>query len=381
MKIVHVITRFILGGADENTMYTCNGQAEAGHEVFLVVGRQWDQTMRDRLDSRVNFVCVDSLVREIEPVRDLRCLVSLSMFYRRVKPDIIHTHESKAGIIGRMASFLAPKSCRVVHGVHIVPFEAESGLKKYLYLYLERVCSFFTHHYISVSAALQRIMIENRVGSSENHSVIPSGMDIFKYRNAIPFSVNELAERTGLSNSDLEGSKILLVSGTLEPRKRVDKLISMVASLNARSVNAVLVVCGGGTCMADLVDLSRKLGVQSQVVFIGYTSELERYIASADVCCHAAEHEGLPRVVIQYVAAQKPVVVSMLPGIEVVVKDGENGFVVESSDFSLFESRVLEILENNNKFNGFVSEVDVPIENWGAEHMVSQINEIYMRLI
>jgi glycosyltransferase involved in cell wall biosynthesis len=381
LRIIHVITRFILGGADENTLYTCNGQAYNGHDVILIVGKEWDQSIRDRLDSRVRFIVLNCLVREISVGEDLKSLFRLGYIYRDIRPDIIHTHESKAGVIGRLSSLVSPKGCGVIHGVHIIPFEAVSGLRRVAFLVLEKLSAILTDRYVTVSSALEESMISNGLGSKAQHRVIPSGMDVGKYINAVPFSISELASITGLKENILTESVTIIASGTLEKRKRVDMLLRIVASLQKRMLKVVLLVGGDGVCMEEWRELSLDLGISANVAFLGYTNDLDRFIASSDVCCHAAEHEGLPRVVIQYLAAGKPVLVSNLPGIDTVVKDGVNGFIIPEGDWDEYENRLINLI-SNVEFSHGVRDLDRGyLEPWAMQNMVRDIEEVYISCV
>jgi glycosyltransferase involved in cell wall biosynthesis len=220
-------------------------------------------------------------------------------------------------------------------------------------------------------------MISNGLGTKAQHRVIPSGMDVGKYINAVPFSISELASITGLKENILTESVTIIASGTLEKRKRVDMLLRIVASLQKRMLKVVLLVGGDGVCMEEWRELSLDLGISANVAFLGYTNDLDRFIASSDVCCHAAEHEGLPRVVIQYLAAGKPVLVSNLPGIDTVVKDGVNGFIIPEGDWDEYENRLVNLI-SNVEFSHGVRDLDRGyLEPWAMQNMVRDIEEVY----
>ncbi|HCX67939.1 MAG TPA: glycosyltransferase family 1 protein, partial [Rhodobiaceae bacterium] len=319
LRIVHVITRFVNGGADENTLLTCNHQAEAGHEVWLVYGRDWTERMRGQLDPRVRAVELPSLVREVSPVKDIAALAGLARLYRRVRPDIVHTHTSKAGIVGRLAA-LAWLPARGVHGVHILPFTSEPFLKRIVYVLLEKLVALRTHAFIDVSEGMRDLCLEYRLGTNDNHFVIRSGMDVAKFRKATP--ADDIAALSG-------GEAVVLgYVAVLERRKRHREMLeALVPVLKAQS-HVSLVLAGDGPERHVIEAIIHENGLQDRVRVLGFREDVERVVAGCDICVFASQREGLPRSVVQYVIAGKPVVASALPGIERVIRDGENGFVV-----------------------------------------------------
>jgi hypothetical protein len=131
MRIMHISTRLILGGSQENTVLSCEGQADRGHTVSLVFGPIYgpEGSLLDRVKAHGGIEAIETpnLVRELNPVRDLRVLLRFARLIRQWKPDVVHTHSSKAGIIGRFAAWRERVPC-VVHTVHGPPFHAyESG--------------------------------------------------------------------------------------------------------------------------------------------------------------------------------------------------------------------------------------------------------------
>ena len=154
LTIAHVITRFIRGGADENTRLSCNAQAAAGHRVALIFGREAHEEMLAALDPRVERIRIDALVRRIDPVCDALTLMSLVRTLRDLKPDIVHTHTSKAGILGRLAGRIA-RAKAIVHGVHILPFLNVRRFKRWVFLAVERLTAPLTDAFVSVSPKMQ----------------------------------------------------------------------------------------------------------------------------------------------------------------------------------------------------------------------------------
>jgi len=372
-RIVHVITRFVNGGADENTLLTCNHQAEAGHEVWLAYGAEYTQRMLDKLDPRVMRVEIPSLVREVSPAKDLSALVSLAALYRRVRPHIVHTHTSKAGFTGRLAAYALP-SAKVVHGVHILPFTSEPFLKRSVYLGLEKLAAFRTHAFIDVSEGMEQLCLAHGLGTSDNHAVIRSGMDVAKFRQATP--ADDIAALRG-------GDAVVLgYVAVLERRKRHREMLeALVPVLKAQS-HVSLVLAGDGPERPVIESIIHENGLQDRVRVLGFREDVERVLAGCDLCVFASQREGLPRSIVQYVIAGKPVVAMELPGIEHVVRHEENGAVVPPDRFDEFAVWVSRLVTDASTMAAFATASgETDLSEWDAHVMGDRIEEVYARIM
>lgn len=379
LTIIHVITRFVRGGADENTLLSCNAQAEAGHNVVLVFGHDHSEEMLARLDPRVRRVWLPSLVRRIDPVRDVRALLALLGVIARLNPQIVHTHTSKAGILGRLAGHLAGAGA-IVHGVHILPFVNVGRVERTAYLTLERLLDPLTDAFVSVSHDLRETCLIEHVGGPAAHAVVASGMDIERFRYAQALSPAYIKHAFNWSSPSQP--QLLVMVAALEPRKRIIEFLRAFRHVVDERPNAVLAVLGEGIERLRALDEIEALGLADNVRLLGFRDDVERWIASASVCVLASEREGLPRSVVQYVLAAKPVVVSALPGIEVVVHEGRNGFVTDSDDLEAMCEPIIELLARPTLAQAFSSYArEMNLTAWSAEQMTTELEQIYARVL
>lgn len=372
MRIVHVITRFIRGGADENTLLTCNGQAERGHDVFLVAGDH-HPSMAAALDPRIRFHHSKRLVRAPNPFLDAAFIAELTALLRKWRPEIVHTHESKAGILGRFAARIASVPT-IVHGVHILPFVGVPRPVSAIYLALEKIAARTTHAYVDVSAGMRDLCLDEGLGTRLNHFVVPSGMDIAEYRNADPMPLQELIGTRPVREDVVVG----LMSGTLEPRKRVAETVEALAH-RGRGGNWLLLIAGAGSQTAEITELIDRLGMSDQIVMLGHREDLSRIMARADICMHAARNEGLPRVVVQYVLAGKPVLATYLVGMDRVVQNGHNGTLVSPYDIGGLADAFIELADDAPQRSAFAAASRAAdLSAWDRHAMVEAIEQVYL---
>ncbi len=376
MKIVHVITRFVRGGADENTLLSCNAQAAAGDTVHLVYGGEFSAAMLARLDSRVTTHCIRPLCRPVRPDRDLVALAQMIALFRGLEPDIVHTHTSKAGAIGRLAAWIV-RAPALVHGVHILPFDNVPHLERALYLAIERALAPVTHAFVNVSDGMRDLGLRDGVGRSERHFVVPSGMDTAGFREAQAFDEGERAVRM----PTVGPGPLLVFTAALEPRKRQYEFLGVMAEVRQRVPNARLVLLGEGHDEARLRQRVEVLGLADVVHFAGYSNEVPRWIASAAVCVFASEREGLPRAVIQYVLGGRPVVSTRLPGIEAVVEDGTGGRLVDVNAVDEMAEPIIALLTDPALADRMAAAARArDLSAWDQSAMAKGLSQIYYQI-
>jgi glycosyltransferase involved in cell wall biosynthesis len=378
LRIAHVITRLINGGADENTVISCNQAVRSGHSVMLVHGAQTRPEILAAVDARVEIVDVPSLVRPIAPLGDTRALIDLVRTFRHHRPDVVHTHTSKAGILGRLAA-RAARVPVLVHGVHIVPFANLGPLDRHAYLAAERAVQWMTHAFIDVSPAMRDLCVRAGVGSPERHYVVPSGFDLSLFRNATePADWRDLLRL----RPDDPRPPIVVMLAVFEPRKRHLDCLERFPRIVARFPEARFIFAGDGRLRSDVEARIRTLGIERNVVLTGFHPHPEQLIALADVCLLASAREGLPRALMQYLAGSKPVVASDLPCIDDVLRHDVNGIVASSDDLDGLADAVIALLEDDARRARLArGAATTELSEWDAAHMGERIEAVYADVI
>jgi glycosyltransferase involved in cell wall biosynthesis len=378
LRIAHVITRLINGGADENTVISCNQAVRSGHHVTLVHGAQTRPEILATVDERVKIVELPSLVRPIAPLGDVRALGDLVRTFHRLRPDVVHTHTSKAGILGRLAA-RAVSVPVVVHGVHIVPFVNAGQFETFAYLRAERAVQGITHAFIDVSPGLRDLCVKAGVGAADRHHVVESGFDLARFRAA-----SQPKDWRDLLRLERDASRppVVLMLAVFEARKRHLEFMERLPRIVARFPRVRFVFAGDGTLRAATEARIRALGIEHNVVLTGFHQHPEQLIALADICLLASAREGLPRAVIQYLAGGKPAVATDLPSIDEVLRHDVNGLVVRPDDLDGLADAIVALLDDPARRARLAhGAATTELSKWDMTRMGERLEAVYAEVI
>lgn len=343
MKICHIITRMIVGGAQENTLFTCLGHLEKGHDVTLITGPSpgpEGELLRRFCPKGLKVIEIPDLIRSINPIRDCRAYWALRRLFREGGYDVVHTHASKAGILGRMAAW-KERVPLVVHTVHGQAFHKyQNGLVNFAYILAERFAAKRCHKIFAVAQSMIEQCVEAGVAPREKYKVVYSGMDIDAFVNAKPDPA--LRAELGIPDNAPVVGKI----ARLFPLKGHDVLIKAAPKVIAAFPEVRFLIIGNGILRQSLEDETRRLGISSNFIFTGLVApeEVCRYTPLMDVLAHLSLREGLPRSVVQALASSVPVVAYALDGTPEVLKNGETGLIARVEDADDVADKLITLL-------------------------------------
>ena len=377
LRIAHVITRLINGGADENTVISCNEAARRGHSVMLVHGAETRPEIVAAVDPRVEIVELRNLVQPIAPFRDMKAMGDLARTLRGYRPDVVHTHTSKAGIVGRLAA-RAVRVPVLVHGVHIVPFVNVGRLERRAYVTAERAVQGMTHAFIDVSPAMRDVCVKAGVGTPDRHHIVPSGFDLSLFGNAA--EPDDWRDLLRLDPDDPRPPVVLMLA-VFEPRKRHLECLESLPRVVAGFPEARFVFAGDGRLRSDIEARIRTLGIERNVILTGFHPHPEQLIALADICLLASAREGLPRVLVQYLAGGRPVIAPALPSIDEVLRHDVNGLIV-GYDLEGLDDALIALLEDPDQRARLARGARATeLSEWDAARMGERLEAVYADLI
>lgn len=385
VRIAHVITRLILGGAQENTLLTAIGQhSDPGFEVDLITGTETGpegDLFGKAREAGVNLLFVPSLVREIRPVADVRAYYALRALLARGHYDIVHTHSSKAGILGRMAARSMGVPI-VVHTLHSLVFhQYMSRSKRAFYIRVERHCASLPDVLICVNETTAKGALEAGIGKQEQYRVIYSGMDLDPFLEiGKSLSPPVAKSRLGIPASAPVVGKI----ARLSPLKGHDYFLRAARKIADAVPGAWFLLVGDGPLREQLRAQAHDLGIAQRTVFTGLVppEEVPACIQAMDVAVHTSLREGIARVLPQAGATGKPVVVFDLDGAPEVIRHGVSGYLVPPCDAEGVARWTVDLLHNPELRQAFGEKGRAfAAANFRTEQMVQKINEIYFSLL
>jgi glycosyltransferase involved in cell wall biosynthesis len=377
MRITHVITRLTIGGAQENTLSSVLGlRQKSGFDVQLISGPSTGpEGSLESLDPQL--LTLPILVRPIAPRRDFLALRRLEQIFRKSRPNIVHTHSGKAGILGRLAAAKAgvPVIIHTIHGPSFGNFQ--NALSNVLFRAAERRAGRVTNHFVTVADAMTEQYLAAGIGRREQYTKIFSGFNLSPYLSAKNDS--ELRARLGLAPDDIVIGKI----ARLFKLKGHDDLFAVAPEIVRQHPRVKFLFVGDGEWREKFEAKARALGLEKNIIFAGLIrpDKVPRYVGVMDALVHLSLREGLPRALPQALAGGKPVVAYDCDGAREVCLNDKTGFLLPPGDLRGLKEALLRLVEDaplrerlGQAGREFVR------ENFSAERMVDQLAALYLKL-
>lgn len=382
LKVLHVITRMIVGGAQENTLLSVEGlDAMDRYDVTLVSGvdngPEGELLSRARRTTRL--IVIPELGRSISPWADLVAFWKLYRLIRRERFQIVHTHSSKAGVLGRLAAYLAGTPI-IVHTLHSLVFHDYQPRSVNLALRLiKRALALITDHYISVSRLIAERALAAGIGSPERFTTIYSGMELDWF-----LAADHDGDRVRAELGVPHGAPVVGKIARLFKLKGHDQLLGAVPAVVARHPDVRFVLVGDGILQDHLRSRCEQLGVAQNVVFAGLVDRerIPELLAAMDVLVHTSLREGLARVLPQALAMGRPCVAFELDGAPEVVVPGQTGYLVRPGDAAGLADAINRLLDDPQLRERMGAEGRRLVDPaFREETMVTQIADVYERLL
>lgn len=346
MRICHVITRLIIGGAQENTVLTCRRLAERGHEVTLIAGTETgpEGSLWDKAEGAgCALIRLEALRRAVRPFSDWRAARELRRLFQQLCPDVVHTHSSKAGILGRWAAARAGVPV-VVHTIHGMSFNrTQSRFTQIAYRCLEKTAAQWTTKFVAVADAMINQSVEAGIAPRERFVTIRSGMETDRFTPNRDMRRRHRRE-WGVGDDDVVVGTI----ARLFANKGYEEIMAAMASAITREPRLRFVWVGDGANRACYERRLETMGLSDRVRMLGLVrpDEVASCINGFDIVLHASRWEGLPRAVVQGLLTEVPAVSFDNDGAPEVVRAGETGILVRFGDVSGLSDVLVRLAED-----------------------------------
>lgn len=407
MRIVHIITRLILGGAQENTLITCKLLDERGYDVTLItgpaLGPEGDLYNQAR-NQGFEFIIIDNLRRQINPVYDVPAYFHLKNLLKQLKPDIVHTHSAKAGILGRFAAHAirrkppgsswgltpniklgaygrgapTPVIVHTIHGLAFHPYQ--SNLLNRFYIAVEKAAAERTDAFISVADAMTNQALAAGIGTPEKYVTAYSAIEEEDFLSPIP----EEKKRAFRQKYDIPAEAVVLVTiARLFHLKGHDFIIESAKELSRKFENVTWLFVGDGILTDQYKQRIKNLGLENRFRFTGLLppDQIPLVIQSSDILVHCSLREGLARTLPQAMLCVRPAISFDVDGAREVVTDS-TGRLIQPKNVDQLTAACAELIENRplREKLGRQGRESVK-QKFAPNTMVDTIEAVYNRLI
>jgi glycosyltransferase involved in cell wall biosynthesis len=375
LRILRIITRLNIGGPAMHVLVADRGLRDRGWETLLAFGNvEPDEAEIEPAQVDVPNMRIRTLARPVRPVDDVRAAASIARLIRRHRPDVIHSHLSKAGVLGRAIAMATSRAVRV-HTFHGTVFGGYFGSRATgAIVRLERYLGTRTHAVVALSPRQREELLEYRIASASSIHVVPLGLPLQRFAEAASTEARLAARRRiGIATDAF----VVVAVGRLVAIKRIDRLLEAFA-LVARTVpNARLYLVGGGAARDGLEVLAKQLGLANLVTFVGWSVDTPDWYAAADVVALTSEREGTPLALIEAAAAARPVVATDVGGVADVVADGRTGFIVAADDMAAFAERLLRLARDPELRARLAGQAPRQAAGFDADRLVGDLDRLY----
>jgi glycosyltransferase involved in cell wall biosynthesis len=382
MRVAHIITRMIIGGAQENTLYNCLDLIEQyGDEVLLITGPSTGpegELLDKGRAGGLPLLQVKTLTRAIRPWQDFQAWRELSKQLVKYQPDVVHTHSAKGGFLGRAAAWgRVPVVIHTVHGAPFHPFQ--SSLARQFFIALERWAAKRCHHMISVADAMTDIMVNAGVAPRQKFTTIYSGMDVEPLRHSMQFR-QAARSQLGFPDSAVVVGKI----ARLFHLKGHEYLIQAARQVIQKNSNVHFLLVGDGILRSQLESQIKQLGIHQHFHFLGLVppERIPYYLSSMDLLVHTSLREGLARTLPQALIAGKPVISYDVDGAREVVINAETGFLLPPKSVDELAKAILALASDSQLRQRMGQGGAIRFtEQFRHQNMTQQIRDLYLRML
>lgn len=387
MRVAHIITRMIVGGAQENTLFNCRDLIELyGDDVLLItgpsLGPEGDLLQQGRGEERAADVPVHeipTLCRAISPLKDQASYFAIQKVLRDYEPDVVHTHSAKAGMLGRLAawSLKVPAILHTVHGAPFYPYQP--WLTRTFYRACEKYAAARCHVLISVADAMTDQLVAAGVAPREKFTTIYSGMDVDPFLHANEHRAR-VRQELGFGSEDIVVGKI----ARLFELKGHDDVITAAKTVIATNPRVKFLFIGDGMLRKSLGQQIATANLQKHFVFTGLVppATIPNYVGAMDLLVHASLREGLARALPQALIAGKPVVSYDVDGAREVTVPERTGFLIKPRDVNGLAQAIIQLAGDSELRTRMGCEGQRRFaDQFRHQTMTRRIRELYWRVL
>ncbi len=373
-RVLHIHVLPVITGSGINTFLTMDGLKEKYQmEMACAPGGPLNELV---VEHGMTVHPIKNFVSEMAFFKDLHALWQVYRLLRKRRFDLVHTHNSKGGFIGRFAAFLA-SGPPVIHGVHGFAFhQNEPWLRRTLFFTLEKIAKYWSAKVICISQPLVDLWVQCKLAAPEKISKIYSGIEVNKFKKKVNRS--KIRKELGLDSKDIAIGQV----SKLWEGKGHEDIINAAPALVEKVPQAKIIFIGEGPLLEKLQKMTTEKNVQDNFIFLGYRSNIPELTQALDIAVLASHFEGMGRVILEAMAVGLPIVASRVGGIVDLVIDNETGLLVDPHTPSQLTLALTKLAQDPDlrKKMGALGQQRVD-ERFTSAMMIDQIDSLYKEVL
>ncbi len=377
INLLYIITKLEFGGAQKQLLLLARHLDALRYNLFLLtakVGLLMDEAIGIK---GLQLKTLKSLERSINPIKDLLAGFEIYFFIKRNNIDIVHTHSSKAGILGRWAAKFAGAKV-IIHTVHGWNFnDYQNAILRKVFIILERLTAKITDRLIVVSHADKQKGIRNRIGEPKKYILIRYGISPDEFISNIE---ERQKARKGLGL--LDGELLVGMISCFKPQKAPQDFIKLAALVNKIYPQIKFILVGDGILKKKIEKTIEKFNLNGNIILTGWRRDIPELLSAIDIFVLTSLWEGLPIAVLEAMASGKPVIATDTGGVSEIIKPGINGYLVERGDIKAIRDKIIALSKDQDlkiKMGGNAREI--LNSDFRSENTILKTQNLYEDLI
>jgi len=373
VRVMRIIARMNVGGPAVQVSGLMRGFDAKVFDQELVTGycAADEADYLEKVATDVKAIRIDGLGRSIKPRADLTALFTIIKEIRRFKPDVIHTHTAKAGVVGRVASILSGHRSIRVHTFHGHLLNGYFGAgKTKLVILIEKFLALFTNQLLAVGTKVKDDLLAVGIGSQSKFGVMPPGLQLTE----VP-SRSSARKALGLNDNVIYCAFI----GRITQIKRPDRFLDVVAEVKSRGAELQFIVAGAGELLQYCQDRAKSENLP--VTFLGWREDIEFVLAAADFVLLTSDNEGTPLSLIQAGMVGIPVVATNVGSTNEIVVDGETGLLTDLSVKEFSDAVVKVATDSALRAKMGAAGKEYTMARYGVDRLVKDHQDLYLRML
>lgn len=369
-KIVHIAQS--AGGVAEYLYILLKNMKNTEYENILIISEQYKEQI-DRFKEVSSEIYFVPMIREIQIKADLKAIFNIRKLIKKIKPDVVYCHSSKAGGVGRLALLFNFKT-KIIYNAHGWAFNAEiNGKKSKKYVIIEKLLALKTNCIINISKSEYDSAINNKIAKPSKMCIINNSIDIKKFENSEKYRTETRSKYLVKDDEILIG-----VVGRISEQKDPITFIKAAKLVNEQHPNTKFMYVGTGSLAETVMEYAKENNFEDKVIITGWTANVEQYIPALDIAVLPSKWEGFGLVILEYMICRKPIVATNVGGIADIIKDGKNGYLANCKDYKKLSARICEYIDNKQIVNNMIDEnYNYVINEYNIDKLIKQTCELF----